>query len=328
MIIVDDMFIVGGSFSEIYNNDGASLPRSNLAALNRYTGEPLSFAPEFDGDVWAFALSPDNETLYVGGAFLTVDGASRSRIAAFDIQTGVLTNFETPSLNNSLRAIAVDEDRIYLGGIFTRIEAEFHPHLAAFDVTTGELDQDFVASPDARVTSLVATANRLWIGGDFTQINDELQSGIGAVNPVTGSLQATDDVAYPVIALAASDTQLFIAGGGPGGRAAAFDLFTGTEQWMIESDGNFQAVDVDNDGRFVYFGGHYETIEGDERIDRLTRHDKSTGETDVSWLTEVNGIRSVNAVDVTPDGLYVGGDFNLVGGKPSEGIAIFPGQTN
>ncbi len=50
------------------------------------------------------------------------------------------------------------------------------------------------------------------------------------------------------------------------------------EQWDISSDGNFQAVDV-NDGRYVYFGGHYEMIEGEEAIDRLICHDKATGET-------------------------------------------------
>ena len=111
-----------------------------------------------------------------------------------------------------------------------------------------------------------------------------------------------------------------------GGRAAAFSLATGLEQWEISSDGNFQAVDVD-EGRFVYFGGHYEIIEGDESIDRLTRHDKTTGRTDTSWLPRINGIRSINAIDVTPNGLHIGGDFTRVDGERHEGFAILPGLT-
>ena len=317
---------VGGDFTEIYSNEDEGLPRTYLAAFDRHTGEPTGFAPELDGEVWALALSPDEEVLYVGGSFLTADGLSRNRIAAYDIKTGMLTDFVIPPPNRALRGIAVDGDRVYLGGMFTKLGAEDWKYIAAFDSTTGELDRDFIASPNARVKALVAETDRLWIGGDFSRINGVRHNGVGALDLTDGSLHATDDVAYPVIALAVSKKQIFIAGGGPGGRAAAFDLATGTEQWEISSDGNFQAVDVD-EGQFVYFGGHYESVEGDENVDRLTRHDKSSGRVDVSWLPRINGYRSINAIDVTPDGLYIGGDFTKVDAEPHEGFAILPGLT-
>lgn len=323
---VGDIVFVGGNFTEIYNNAGGSLRRTYLAAFDRYTGEPTSFAPELDNQVFALAVSPDNQILYVGGSFLTAQGMPRPRIAAYSISTGLLDGFSTPPLNNSLRAIAVAGGQVYLGGLFTQVGTEDRAYLAAFDAGTGELDDSFNVSLDARVTSLVAGIDRLWLGGNFNRVNGEIQRALGAVDPVDGSYQATDDVAYPVIALAASDSQLFIAGGGQGGRAAAFSRATGTEQWEISSDGNFQAVDV-GDGRYVYFGGHYESIEGDRRVDRLTRHDKSTGMTDYSWLPRLNGIRSINAVDVTEDGLHIGGDFTHVNGRRHEGFAILPGLT-
>ena len=318
---------VGGNFTEIYNNKGGRLPRKYLTAMDRYTGEPTNFAPKLDGEVWALALSPDKRTLYVGGSFLKAEGLVRKRIAAYDVRTGALTGFVTPAPNGSLRAIAVDGKKVYLGGLFTKVGNESRRYVAAFDPATGKLDRNFVASPNRVVKTMVAGIDRLWIGGDFTRVNGARQRGVGALDPADGSLQATDDVAYPVIALAVSDSQLFIAGGGPGGRAAAFNRATGVEQWEISSDGNFQAVDVDK-GRFVYFGGHYETIQGDESIDRLTRHDKRSGKTDVSWLPRVNGIRSINAIDVTSDGLHIGGDFTKIGNGSHRGFAIVPGMTD
>ena len=327
LITTGRTLFVGGNFTEIHNSDGRSLPRSYLAAIDRYTGEPDDFAPKLDDEVWALALSPDENSLFVGGSFLTADGLERNRIAAYDVRTGALTSFVTPPLDRALRAVAVVGEKVYLGGMFTKIGTEDWNYIAAFDSTTGELDREFSVAPNARVKALAAEADRLWIGGDFSRVGGARQKGIGALDLVDGSLQPTDDVDYPVIALAISEEQIFIAGGGLGGKAAALDLATGRKRWEISSDGNFQAVDVD-DGRFVYFGGHYESIEEDGRADRLTRHDKRSGLVDISWLPRINGYRSINAIDVTPDGLYIGGDFTKVDAEPHEGFAILPGTTD
>ena len=198
--------------------------------------------------------------------------------------------------------------------------------MAAFDPRTGDMDSKFSPSPTRSVKALVAGSEGLWLGGEFLKVNNTNQRGIALVDLKTGSLKKSDAVTYPVIDLAASSSQIFIAGGGPGGRAAAFNRNTASKQWEIKSDGNFQAVDVD-DGRYVYFGGHYESIEGADAIDRLSRHEKATGKNDLSWLPIVNGIRSINAIDVTQDGLYVGGDFTKVDRKNHEGFAILPGLT-
>ena len=326
VIVTEDVLFVGGDFTEVYDTDGASLPRSHLTGIDRATGKPTSFSPELDGPVHALELSPDEKTLYVGGAFRKAEGRSRKYVAAYDVATGELTGFDPPSPNKALRSIAVDGDKVYVAGLFTKIGGERRDHVAALDAGTGKLDSKFDVSVNGKVNSLVVGIDRLWIGGEFTKVDGVRQRGVGAVDPVDGSRQATDDVAYPVIALSASDSQLFIAGGGPGGRAAAFSRATGTEQWEISSDGNFQAVDYDG-GRFVYFGGHYETIEGNRDIDRLTRHYVENGKTDVSWLPRVNGMRSINAIDVTSDDISIGGDFTKVDGERHQGFAIIPGRT-
>lgn len=327
VVSAGDIVYIGGNFTEVYDDDGGSLPRRYVTALNRHTGEPVSFAPNLDGEVWALALSADKKTLYVGGSFQKAESLPRRHFAAYDVQTGALTTLVTPPPNGALRAIAVANDKIYLAGLFTKVGSKDRSHVAAFNAETGELDPTFKATPSARVRTLAVDEDKLWLGGDFYQINGTRQRGVGAVDLDNGSLKSTDEVSYPVIALAASDTQLFIAGGGPGGKAAAFNRKSGREQWEITSDGNFQAVDV-GDGRYVYFGGHYEAIEGNKDIDRLTRHDKTSGRTDLGWLPRLNGIRSINAVDVTSDGLHIGGDFSMVHGESHEGFATLPKLNN
>ena len=327
VVVAGQTMFVGGDFTNVYSKNGGSLPRSYLVGIDRATGEPTSFTPELNGAVWALALSPDQNTLYVGGSFRMAQGQSRKYIAAYDVKTGRLTSFDPPSPNSALRAIAADGKKVYLGGLFTSLGGVRRNYVAAVEAGTGKLDNRFVAWPNDKVNSLVIGIDRLWLGGEFTTIGGVRQKGLGAVDPISGKRQATSDVVYPVIALAVSDTQLFVAGGGPGGRGAAFSRATGAKQWEIESDGNFQAVDTLGGGRFVYFGGHYETIEGNGSVDRLTRHYAKNGKTDVSWLPQVNGMRSINAIDVTGSGIHIGGDFTKVDGEAHRGFAIITGDT-
>ena len=327
VVVTGQTMFVGGNFTSVYSANGGRLPRRYLVGIDRVSGEPTGFTPMLDGAVWALALSPDQNTLYVGGSFRMAQGQSRKYVAAYDVKTGRLTSFDPPSPNSALRAIAADGKKVYLGGLFTSMGGVRRNYVAAVEAGTGKLDSRFVAWPDDKVNSIVIGIDRLWLGGEFTKIGSARQRGLGAVDPISGKRQATTDVVYPVIALAASDTQLFVAGGGPGGRGAAFSRATGAKQWEIESDGNFQAVDTLGDGRFVYFGGHYETIEGNGSVDRLTRHYASNGKTDVSWLPQVNGMRSINAIDVTANGVHIGGDFTKVDGEAHRGFAMIAGDT-
>jgi hypothetical protein len=216
---------------------------------------------------------------------------------------------------------------VYLGGLFTVVGDTNRSYVAAFNARTGNLDQKFVALPNGIVKALVFGVDRLWLGGDFTRLDGVRQKGVAAVDPEDGTLDPTDEVEYKVTSLAASGTQLFVAGGGRGGTATALNRITGRQQWEISSNGNFQAIGV-GDGPFVYLGGHHEAIEGNKSVDRLARHDKRTGATDFTWLPEINGIRSIDALSVEPNALYLGGDFTRVGGERHEGVAIIPGQTD
>ncbi len=61
-------------------------PRSHLAALNLFTGEPTSWNPGANGPV--LALQAGGRLVYAGGYFQQAGGQPRNNLAALDAATG------------------------------------------------------------------------------------------------------------------------------------------------------------------------------------------------------------------------------------------------
>ncbi|GAA0986134.1 hypothetical protein ENKNEFLB_00774 [Nocardioides aquaticus] len=85
-----DTMVAGGSFRAV-EQDGRTATRTNVVAFDRFTGELTpTFAPTFNGQVWALAADPDTGSVYVGGKFTTVNGTTRPALAKLDAVTGAL----------------------------------------------------------------------------------------------------------------------------------------------------------------------------------------------------------------------------------------------
>lgn len=319
---------LGGSFNEVTNNDGETQVRNNLAAIDRRTGAPTDFNPNLDGQVWALTLSPDEQTLYVGGAFRSVDGVPRNRIAAFDVATGELTDFKAPAPNNAVRALGASGSTLYVGGLFDTFGGVERLRLAAVDLDTGTLDPTWTPSASAGVKGIIVDPTKVWVAGDFFRINGQLARGLTTVTRTTGELIPIESPTYWAIDIAANGNQIFVAGGGPGGTAGAWNRTTGTQQWTVSSNGNFQGVGVF--GEWVYLGGHHTKVDTDGgriEVGQMTRMDRRTGELDTSWLPFVNGLRGVNAADADESNVYIGGDFTFVSRERHGGFAMFAQPT-
>ena len=315
---VGQTVFIGGSFTEMNDHSGATVTRTNIAAINASTGVPTGWDPNVNGAVFAMTLSPDASTLYVVGSFTKVDGLTRKRIAAFDIATGALLSFKPPNPNKSVRSVATDGSRVYIGGLFTTVGGETRTRLAALDAATGALDPTWTPEANGKVTKLIVDPDRIHAAGSFSRINSLAARGLAALDPGTAALLVTDHTTYPVVDIEAVGSQIFVAGAGPGGRAAAYDRATGTHQWTVSADGNLQGVAAS--GNFAYFGGHHTKI-GGVAAQQFSRLDISTGAVDTSWIPTVNGIKGV--LEVATDGpyLYLGGDFNHVSGVAQQGFA-------
>ena len=318
LLTIGDVVYIGGEFNSL-SSVGSTVARNNLAAIDRVTGAPLPFDPDLDGIVNAVEISPDGQTLYVGGQFDHAGGIDREHLAAFLTADGSLSPFDPPSTNTSIRAIATDGETLYIGGTFTRVGGIDRVRLAAYDIQTETLT-NWQPSANNLVKDLIVDPDRVWVAGNFSTFNNTALVGLAAVDRDAGTLIPTDHPIFPVLDISALGNQIFAAGAGPGGRTAAYDRTTGAEQWIHSTNGNVQAVEVI--GNFAYFGGHYNMLSGTE-VDRLTRHDITTGELDINWLPDINGVRSVNALEIDDDNVYIGGDFTAVSSIGQRGFAQF-----
>ena len=325
---IRDSIYIGGDFNELEDGNGNSVTRNYLAAIDRVTGAPTSFNPNMGDKVWTLSLSPDGSRLYVGGSFRSVGNESRNKIASFNMNTGALTNFSVAGPNNVVRALAATEDTLYVGGAFEEVGGEPRDRLAAFDIASRELDEDWTPEASDAVKGLIVDSNKIWVSGDFFRVNGQQARGLTTVDPDDGTLLPIQSPDYWVIDIAAIDNQILVAGGGPGGTAAAYNRTTGQQQWEVVSNGNFQGVDAF--GEWAYFGGHHTRVTtADDRVDvgQMTRHNRFTGELDLDWLPFVNGLRGVNSVGADANAVYIGGDFTFVDRVRQEGFAIFDQPT-
>jgi hypothetical protein len=274
-VIAGNTVFAGGEFTSVRPAGTApgpaESPRSNLMSYDIRTGVHTDFAPTFNGPIRALALSPDGETLYVGGQFTSVDGRERSRLAAFSVATGALTEL-APAVNSTVRAIAVIGRIVYFGGTFNAVDGVSRGKLAAVDANSRALT-GWAPTADSRVEAMVATPNRtrVVVAGAFGELNSASAPGMGSLDAANGAVRPWSantvvkdygDQAAILTLSADSDT---IYGGGytygsgelaTGNFEGAFaaDPVTGNLRWLQDCHGD--TYDVAPVGDSVYSIGH------------------------------------------------------------------------
>ena len=266
---------VGGTFTSIRPPGAAAgtgeIGRSNFAVLDAATGNPTSCAPSVTGSgatVRALSVSPDQETLYIGGFFSAVNGVGRNNIAALDLDTcSVVTSFR-PLANGTVRAITSDEDAVYYGGSLTAVGGVARAHAAAAaavgTATPGALlgwNPSF--DLDVRAIALKPDSSVVVVGGDFNVVNGASGHALAVVNPTSGATVKTWQTDFihaksVVKALAVDDTGFYTGNEGTGmgifdGRLAV-NWGTYAERWRDTCLGATQTVVVHQG---VLYAGHH-----------------------------------------------------------------------
>jgi hypothetical protein len=260
---------VAGQFTNLVapNRAPSSPPLPYLAVLDVATGAPLAGAAfnsnaAPDGRVDSLAVSADGHRLYVGGSFSRIGGQTARRLAALDVDTGLVDGtFTPPTPNAYVRALTVAGDRLYIGGAFSslRLGATIvnRPGLAALDAATGALVAGFVPPQNyggifethvgkpvedqpgtynpGVVGSVAVTADgtTVMVGGNFLHFGtapaadpNHQHGGLIALDAVTGTLTPWQPTSKrPVFSLAVwpgDGRTVFAAAGGAGGVVQAF----------------------------------------------------------------------------------------------------------
>jgi len=140
---VGTKIIVGGDFTTVQNHGSTTnLSRPNILAFDATTGTvDTGFLPSINGPVNALQPGPTANTVYVGGKFTTVDGATHREIVELSTTTGaVISTFKPAALNGLVDTIQSSGGHLFVGGIFTTAGTTTHDGLVTLNPTTGALD--------------------------------------------------------------------------------------------------------------------------------------------------------------------------------------------
>ncbi|HEY5820914.1 MAG TPA: hypothetical protein VIT20_02985 [Propionibacteriaceae bacterium] len=274
-LVVGNTVYVGGQFTTARPAGAApgaqTVARSNFLAYDLTTGALLPFAPAFNSQVRSLAVSPDQQTLYVGGQFTTVSGVNRYRIAAFDIATGALKTSFAAGTNATVYGIAATATTVYLAGSFTSINSQTRNNAAAVTAGSGALLPFAVTPAGGTIQHVVVSPDgaKVVLGGNFTSMNGSNSPGYGLalVNATTGASQALQ--ANTVIRNAGANsaiTSLTVAPEGFYGSGYRFGStsgnlegtfkadWSGTLIWVGDCHGDSYSVAAASDQ--VYVAGH------------------------------------------------------------------------
>ncbi|WP_432146975.1 fibronectin type III domain-containing protein [Streptomyces sp. bgisy084] len=348
---------VGGTFSHIRPPGGApgagDVPRTNFAAFDAKTGEPLPCAPAFtggSGTIRAMKASPDGSRIYIGGSFSRADAAGRSNTAALNTADCTIAGEWKPTVGSTVRAIDVTADTVYIGGQFSTVQGQTRERIAAlrpnsellpFNATIRGSSVPIDATPGVNAITVAPQLNKVIIGGRFTSVNGSVDTvhALAGLDATTGALVDSFTgwipAASAVKSLANDGTNFYLGAEGYGGGVfdgrAAGRLSDGTQLWKDTCLGGTQAVVPY--GGVLYSASHAHdcsTTPGGFADSGNRQHllaQSISDKTILPWFPDTNdgngehiGPRALTMAD---DTLWAGGEFTTVNGAPQQGLTRF-----
>ena len=356
------VMFAGGNY-RLVQSGGTTFNRTNLMSFDATTGAMNSFAPTFDGAV--FALLATGSSLYVGGYFSNVNGVARRGIVKLDAATGAVDTAFNAGLRGPVQEIRLVNGRLLVGG-------KFPQKLLALNPTTGG-DTGYIkisitgsVASNAGATDVYRFAvnpqgTRLVAIGNFTSVGGESRSrafmlDLGATSatlsswyyqPLMNACRASRIPAYLRDVDFSPDGGYFVVvasgfvpfSGGVGrdlcDSAARFEtniLSPIRPTWINYSGGDtFHSVAAT--GAAVYVQGHFRALDnpngtdgplpGSSPREGIGAIDPVTGKA-LPW--DPGKTRAIGGKDflATPNGLWVGSDGRLFNGEVRDNIAFLP----
>jgi PKD repeat protein len=182
---VGNLIVLGGSFTRVRNaNDTTEIARRNLVAFDATTGLiSQTFNPSPDDVVAALIPAPDGLSVYVGGAFNTISGVTRRKVAQLRVADGsVVTSFRNVAANGKVNDLRLVGTRLWVAGQFTTIAGQTRTALATLSATTGVYDPYLGLTVDGVHNGGSTSVMKIDVTPDGSKL-----VGIGNFSSVSGS---------------------------------------------------------------------------------------------------------------------------------------------
>jgi hypothetical protein len=318
--IVGNTVFVGGNFANAVRG-AQTAPRANFMAVNITNGELLGFRADTNGPVKA--LASDGTSLFIGGAFTTVNGVAKRGLAKINLSTGAIDPAFVAT-SGSVDDMVIVGSRLYIVGEFGTVNNQTRTRAAAVSTTTGALDPTFNPVIDGRVMAVAASpdGSRIYVGGNFLNVSYFPRDYMAEIDANTGAVQGPDfgrsRAAVLDLQVSADGTKIY--GGTRWNIAVQWDASSGRDEWFVRADGDTQAI-LSSNG-YVYQGFH-DGMGGNTSL-RVVAIDPANGQVQSGFMPTSGSHPGVWTLDADGRYLVAGGYFANMGGVPVKGLAIFP----
>jgi hypothetical protein len=349
LAVSGSILYVGGIFTRACGNATCSsdnLTVNNIAQWNGTTSTWSALGNGVNSNVTALAVSGSN--LYVGGLFTLASGLMVNHIAQWN---GSNWSALGSGVNDSVNALAVSSSNLFVGGVFT--EACGNAACNSGNLTVNHLAQwngsnwsALGSGVNDNVTALATSGSNLYVGGVFTQTcgNAACNSGNLTVNHIAqwnGNIWSAlvNGVNDNVTALTVSGSNLYVGGtfNEVCGNATCNSGNLTVNRIAQWNGSNWSALGngLDNDvlvlvasGSNLYAGGFFSRACDNAACDSSSLATNHLAQWNGSiWSAPSNGLNSfVNALAVSGNNLYVGGNFSTAGGLTVNRIAQWNGS--
>jgi uncharacterized delta-60 repeat protein len=346
----DGKVLVAGYFTSINGTN-----RNSIARLNEDGSLDAQFDPGTGtggdflyGSIRSIALQLDARVLVVG-AFTSINGTNRNRIARLNADGSLDTTFDPGTgaqydgiiFNPSVTSVALQSDgKVLVAGQFTTINGTNRNGIARLNAD-GSLDNTFDpgAGANGDVSCVaVQTDGRVMLGGSFSAINGTNRNDLARLN-ADGSVDGTFDPETEAGELAPDVSSIALQTDGkvllglasffvdsyPGADLVGIERLNADGRWdntftaHTGTNGYVYSIALQSDGKVV-LGGSFSTVNGTNRncIARLN----ADGSLDGTFDPGTGADNTVYSIAVQPDGkVLLGGHFSYVNGTTRIRIA-------
>jgi hypothetical protein len=334
LVVSGTSLYVGGDFTAYGSNTARYLAKvdATTGALDQNFTQATGFDPTaFINLHHVDALTAQNSSLVVGGSFQTYRGAAANHVAKIDATTGVADAlFDAGSgANATVYSLLIAGQSIFIGSGSSTYRDQPYGGLVKVDKTTGVPDATFNTSPGfgGPVETLALSGTALYAGGGFASYDSmtafflaKLDSTSGALDPAFLPQWAFANV---VESVAVTGSSVF-AGGLFYPSVAKLDAATAAfDPADANINTNYFVYDVLTSGASVYIAGNFQSYNGNP-ANSLAKIDAVSGALDTTF-TQPTGFAgstsTVNALAVSQNSLYAGGDFQTYRNAPAASIA-------